>query len=238
MTLQFAIERGVEAVFQLEDTELTSQVLPDVDEHGRTMFVEAAEGGAGVLRRLQAEPGALARAAREALRIIHVDPDTGQDRDEACVRGCYRCLLSYSNQTVHESIDRRLIVDRLLDLAGAQVQPLDTSAAILAEGDDDSLIAAALSDRARSLLRLLSIRKLRRPDAVAAGVDGYDAQVDMVYRTGGLDTVVVVEDAAAGHRPDPTALAFAGWNVIHIGPDEDLETIVSANPAVFGQEAR
>ncbi len=236
VTLQFAIERGIEAIFQLEDTELTSQVLPDTDEQGRTMFIEAAEGGAGVLRRLAAEPDALARAAREALRIIHVDPDTGDDRDGACVRGCYRCLLSYSNQTVHESIDRRLVVDRLLELAGARVHEIVTSAEQPAATDDGALLDAALSDRARSLLRLLSIKKLRRPDAVATGVAGYDAQVDMVYRAAGLDTVVVVEDAAAGHRPDPTPLAFAGWNVIQIGPGDDLETIVSDNPAVFGQE--
>lgn len=153
------------------------------------------------------------------------------------MRGCYRCLLSYSNQTVHESIDRRLIVSRLLDLAAARLYPLDASVRRSSPTDDD-LIDAALSDRARSLLRLLSIKKLRRPEEVATGIDGYDGKVDLVYRCGGLDTAVVAEDQALGHRPDPAVLAFAGWNVIHIRLDEDLETIVAANPAVFGQEVR
>jgi hypothetical protein len=51
VTLQFAVERGIEAIFQLEDTELVSELLPDAGQRGRTLFVEAAEGGAGVLRR-------------------------------------------------------------------------------------------------------------------------------------------------------------------------------------------
>ncbi|MGH3883003.1 MAG: DEAD/DEAH box helicase [Pseudonocardiaceae bacterium] len=237
VTLQFALERGIEAVFQLEDTELTSELLPDADERGRTMFVEAAEGGAGVLRRLQDEPDQLAVAAREALRIIHVDPEAGVEVDGACVRGCYRCLLSYRNQTMHESIDRRLVVDRLRELAGAYVRPAEHNLPDPA-ADDGTLLAAALSDRARSLLRLLTIKNLRRPDSVATGVDGYAARVDMVYRSDGLDTVIVVDDTMLSHRPDPMPLTFAGWNVIHIGLDDDLDAVVAAHPSVFGQEVR
>src|SRR5699024_2751541 len=105
-TLQYAIERGIEAHYQLEDSELTSQPVKDPDERGRLMLIEAAEGGAGVLRRLHDELDALAQVARAALEIIHVDPDTGESTADACVRGCYRCLLTYSNQSDHESIDR------------------------------------------------------------------------------------------------------------------------------------
>ena len=76
----FALERGIEAVFQLEDSELDSELLPPDDgPRDRMLFTESAEGGAGVLRRLQAEQDALAQAAREALRIAHFDPDTGAD---------------------------------------------------------------------------------------------------------------------------------------------------------------
>ena len=39
--------------------------------------------------------------------------------EDSCVRGCYRCLLSYGNQRDHEIIDRRLVIDRLMQLAGA-----------------------------------------------------------------------------------------------------------------------
>ncbi|MDR0417259.1 MAG: DEAD/DEAH box helicase, partial [Propionibacteriaceae bacterium] len=73
-TLMNAIERGIETVFQLEDSELTTELLSDADQQGRFMIVEAAEGGAGVLRRVQGEKDAIRKVARLALDIIHVDP--------------------------------------------------------------------------------------------------------------------------------------------------------------------
>ena len=119
-SVMFALERGIEAVFQLEDSELDSELLPPEDgPRDRMLFTESAEGGAGVLRRLQAEKDAIARAAREALRIAHFDPDTGADlggRDAGhpCGKACYDCLLSYRNQLVHELIDRHRARDLLL----------------------------------------------------------------------------------------------------------------------------
>ncbi|WP_233159694.1 DEAD/DEAH box helicase [Actinophytocola xanthii] len=115
LSFMYALERGVEAEFQLEDGELSSELLPDKDSRGRALFIESAEGGAGVLRRLVEEPGALRRAARRALDICHFDPDTGEDlggdlddTGERCARACYDCLLSYANQGSHLLIDRHL----------------------------------------------------------------------------------------------------------------------------------
>lgn len=233
VTLQYAIERGMEAVFQLEDSELTSQLLPDADERGRTMFVEAAEGGAGVLRRLQGEPDRLGAVAAEALRIMHVDPESGAEGDGACVRGCYRCLLSYSNQPVHESIDRRVAIDRLLALIPARVEPAESAAPPVVI----DISGADLSDRAQALLRLLAGKNLRAPDDVAVETGGYDARIDLVYRVDGLDTAVVLDDHLH-QRPDPGVLAFYGWNVVHVRLDDDLEAVVARHPAVFGTEVR
>jgi hypothetical protein len=232
-TMQYALERGIEASFQLEDSELTSELLPDVECRGRTMLLEAAEGGAGVLRRLQAEPDALATAATEALRIIHVDPDTGEETDDACVRGCYRCLLSYGNQPMHEQIDRRRAVEPLLRLACARVEPA-VPEQLAPEPAAPSQVA---NPRAQELLRLLAERELRTPQEVDAEVAGYDGVVDIVYRSGGLTTAVIFEDSA--EPPDTSTLQLVtGWNVIRVHDDTDLDEVVSANPSVFGtQEA-
>lgn len=236
-TLQFAIERGIEAVFQLEDSELSSELLPDADERGRVLLVEAAEGGAGVLRRLQAEPDALAEVAAEALRIIHVDPDTGDELPNACVRGCYRCLLSYGNQLVHELIDRRLVVERLRALTGATsrtagpapARPQPTPIAPVAAVDAD------LPGAAGALLRLLRERGGHLPDRVAVVID--NVPVDLVYDNTLVPTAVLVDDEHDGKR-DTTPLIFGGWNVIHIGPGEDLAAAVAAHPGVFGEAAQ
>ncbi|MGH3237421.1 MAG: helicase-related protein, partial [Streptosporangiaceae bacterium] len=79
VTAAIALERGIEAAFQLEDSELSSDGLPDAERRGRALLVESAEGGAGALRRLVDDPGALPRAARTALQIMHFDPDSGAD---------------------------------------------------------------------------------------------------------------------------------------------------------------
>lgn len=121
VTLQHAIKRGIEAVFQLEESELLAEPVPDNKRRTGVLYYEATEGGAGVLTQLVTDPVALQRVARAALRIMHLDvsEDLGNPLPAAdnlpeqsgthCVVGCYRCLLSYYNQTDHERINRRLL---------------------------------------------------------------------------------------------------------------------------------
>ncbi|MEV4897154.1 helicase-related protein, partial [Nonomuraea sp. NPDC055795] len=125
LSLMYALERGIEATFELEDSELNSELLPPDDgPRDRMLFTEAAEGGAGVLRLMQSEPDALARAAAEALSICHFGPGGvdlgGPHPDRPCARGCYECLLTYGNQLNHGAIDRHSVRELLLRLANAQ----------------------------------------------------------------------------------------------------------------------
>jgi hypothetical protein len=117
-TLQHALLRGIESTFQLEEGELLAEPLPSREDRRGFLLYEATEGGAGVLSRLVAEEGTLARVARAALAILHYRlPDDGslpgareglvEEADARCVAGCYRCLLSYYNQPDHPLIDRR-----------------------------------------------------------------------------------------------------------------------------------
>ena len=109
-TLQAALRRGIEQCFQIEESELVAEPLPDSDNRRSILLYEAAEGGAGVLVRLAREPGALAEVARTALRIMHYEPAEGgtwQPKEHDCQAGCYQCLLSYFNQPDHDKIDRR-----------------------------------------------------------------------------------------------------------------------------------
>jgi Lhr-like helicase len=228
-TLQYALERGIEAVFQLEDAELASELLPDPESRGRVLLQEAAEGGAGVLRRLQAEIDGLARVADEALRIIHFNPDTGQEDADACVRGCYRCLLSYGNQTVHELIDRRQVIERLMTLASSTtyVPQDDALATPVVEEQPAGPVAA--------LLQMITERGLRHPSQINTTIGGIP--VDLTYLDGPLRSAVLM-DYVPGSSPDTTPLLFDGWNVIRIAPGEDLVAVVTAHPGVFGKETR
>ncbi|HET6378716.1 MAG TPA: DEAD/DEAH box helicase [Methylocella sp.] len=128
-TLQHALARGLEIVFQLEEGEVSTEPVPSRERRRAILLYEAAEGGAGVLGRLTNDPAALPRVARKALELMHfenidaastaADPDAlMEDSNARCVAGCYRCLLSYYNQPDHELINRtdrevRLLLLRL-----------------------------------------------------------------------------------------------------------------------------
>jgi Lhr-like helicase len=133
-TVQHALMRGIGVVFQLEEGEVLGEPLPDRNNRRAVLAYEATEGGAGVLSRLIEDPQALGNVAREALTLMHFEKvdeaiTAGNakllvNRDgEACVRGCYRCLLSYFNQPDHELIDRTSdeAKQMLIDLARGQV---------------------------------------------------------------------------------------------------------------------
>ena len=115
-TLQHALLRGIEAVFQLEEGEILAEPMPQRDARTGFLFYEATEGGAGVLTRLVAEPERLAEVAKSALEIMHFDLSNGlpavattlvDQPGTACVAACYRCVMSYFNQPDHEQLDRR-----------------------------------------------------------------------------------------------------------------------------------
>ena len=101
-----------------------------------------------MLGRLTAEPHALAGVARKALELMHygnvdaalaaADPALlVEDTDAHCVKGCYRCLLSYYNQPDHELIDRTDadVLRTLLRLARSEVAPLSRKADAAVDGD-------------------------------------------------------------------------------------------------------
>ena len=119
-TLQAALKRGIELVYQIEDSEIVAEPLPDAANRLNILFYESAEGGAGVLTRLATVERALPEVARAALRVMHFRVPDGaftaddlpglevrrENGERICEAGCYHCLLSYYNQTEHENIDR------------------------------------------------------------------------------------------------------------------------------------
>ncbi|KPC81522.1 DEAD/DEAH box helicase [Streptomyces sp. NRRL S-4] len=243
VTLRYALERGIEARYQLEDSELDSQDLPDEDGRGRMLFVEGAEGGAGVLRLLHDDPGALAEVARAALKIIHADPDTGRDLDRAegaperCELGCYDCLLSYSNQRFHTRIDRHTAVPLLLRLAAAttrgerQATPSAQRAQVLATATHTAEGPVA------EFVEWLGEQGHRLPDETHPEQTGAAVHPDIVYRLPGADVAVYLDAAAGRHldKPAEYRLIDDGWLVIRAGADtKEWEDTVHAHPDVFG----
>jgi superfamily II DNA/RNA helicase len=245
-SLRYALERGIEAEFHLEDSELSSQALPDIDERGRFLLTESAEGGAGVLRRLASEPDALARAARRALDICHFNPVTGADLghppgvEERCERGCYDCLLSYNNQFEHAIIDRMLVQELLFSLSTG-------STAVGAGGRTpaaaiDFLEAFADSSLERKFIDWLAEHGYRLPDRAQVTVSEASAKPDFVYDLATGATAVFIDgpvhDAPHNAERDAAAeerLVDLGWHVLRWRYDDDWASLAKFKPSVFGR---
>ncbi|TYC22951.1 protein kinase domain-containing protein [Micromonospora sp. DR5-3] len=244
LSLMYALERGIEAAFELEDSELTTELLPPNEgPRERMLFTEAAEGGAGVLRLMQSEPEALARAAAEALAICHFAPDGtdkgGPDPSRPCARGCYECLLTYGNQLNHRSINRHLVRDLLLRFAAAQAAPTGQG-----ESRTEQLQRlTAQSDTAleAKLITWLKQRGLRLPDEAQTFVTEALARPDFVYRLPGANVAVFVDgpvhDHAAVAERDAEAqerLFDRGWDVVRFPHDGDWAAIAAKHANYFG----
>ncbi|ULR54666.1 protein kinase domain-containing protein [Streptomyces deccanensis] len=260
LSLMYALERGIEAAFELEDAELSSELLPPDDgPRRRILFTEAAEGGAGVLRRLQAEGDALAKAARRALEICHFGEDGTDEGGEqhrpgrACALGCYECLLTYGNQLNHTLINRHSVRDLLVRLASATARKesrgesrseqyrrlLDRSPA--ADPTPVEVSAAELAAQG-DFLGWAKARGLRLPDETGSFLTEAMATPDFVYRLPGVNVAVFVDfpDREQDTSRDEDAedrLFSARWDVVRFPLGEDWDAIAARNSRYFGSPA-
>lgn len=252
MALTYAVKRAIEAVYQLESSELAVEPLPGhTGEHAwsRLLFFEAAEGGAGVLRRIATEDGQLRIVARKALELLHFDPDTGEDLHRAeyaredCAQACYDCLLSYSNQWDHQHLDRHTVTGLLQRLMRAHTEVSPDSE----EPTDDRYaeLATVSNSLERQFLDLLKAHGYRLPDEAQQIVDGYYVRPDFAYHTGGMDVAVFIDgpihDSDHQQQKDHDAQMKLedelGWLVlrfIHSDADDGWLAMIAAHRDIFG----
>lgn len=225
-TAQYALQRGIAAAFQLEEQELSSERL-GTGPTTRLIFWEAAEGGAGVLRRLVEEPGAMARVAQAALEICHFEP-TGGERTDAgeCVRACYRCLLSYNNQTDHALLDRRAVRQLLVELGRATVTTQATVVPASSSSAPGALQPELLASLPPATRRVMTaIRDLGGRDPAAILPKLFDHQPHLAYPPGYFILCPELGEAVGAMRAD---LEDVGYSVIVINPEDDVAALLSA----------
>jgi len=248
VTLQYALKRGIEQEFQLEESELAAEPLPEPDDRRAILFYEAAEGGAGVLTRLASDADALPRVARKALEICHYSSasggwtDHGDLRDEVptCEAGCYRCLLSYYNQPEHGEIDRRN--ERVLDLlcrltraARGEVEGRSSA------GDSfDELMNASVSALEKEWLRFVKDGGYHLPDRAQPYLEAFGTCPDFAYED--KQTLVYIDGPHHEGNAQKTLdvaitarLEDAGFTVIRFTADKNKwPGIVAQHAWVFG----
>ncbi|MFW6156132.1 MAG: helicase-related protein, partial [Armatimonadota bacterium] len=242
-SLQSAFKKAIQAVFDLEETELAAEPLPNRRGRKRILLYEAAEGGAGVLQRLLSEGDAIARVARTALEILHYDPDTGDDRrrgptgEEDCEAACYDCLMTYANQRDHQLLDRTTVVDYLRELAAGELS------GVLGPARPDRhlgrLEELCESELERRWLHYLDEHRLRLPDDAQVRIEDCNTRADFYYAE--HHAVIYVDGPPHEYthrqerdREQELCLEEAGYFVIRFGSETEWEQVVSEYWAVFG----
>jgi len=242
VTLQYMLKRGIEAEFQLEESELAVEPLPRRDQRNAILFYESAEGGAGVLTRIANDPTALRRVAVRALRVAHYEPRQGAwaadqllDTDKTCEAGCYRCLLSYSNQMDHRIIQRKneVVLDLLCRMTRAEAKR--GTAGRSADEQYAELYRLSGSSLEKAWLETVRKNAYRLPDKAQFSMSEFKVRPDFGY---GGDSPALVFIDGPQHETDHQyqideaknrALRDAGYEVIRFPKEQ------AAWPAIFGQ---
>ena len=249
VAFQYALKRGIEKVFQLESSELASEPLPDSSSRNAILFYESSEGGAGVLTRLVTQPDALRQVAMEALRLCHWRSLSGdwqdfsdlEDTKADCEAGCYHCLLAYSNQPDHATIDRRNqdAMNLLCRLTRSTVK----KGADGRSHDDllDGLTAASASTLEKAWLEHLTAGGWNLPDRAQPLLSDYNTQPDFAYS----DIPALIYVDGPHHETDTKRkldadltrrLEDGGFTVVRFPKERGTwDTILGEFPYVFGK---
>lgn len=244
-SLQPALKSAIQVLYQVEDSELAAEPLPNPDQRNFILIYESAEGGAGVLRQLLDRPDTVAKIAEEALRLCHFDPATGADlyrapnSREECEAACYHCLMSYYNQMDHRLLDRALVRDFLRQLQTSTV----ISSPVAAPREDHlaNLKALCDSDLERRWLDFLAESNLRLPDEAQKYCESCQTRTDFFYRDAAVAIFIDgpahdhANIAAADARIEECLTFDLGLSVLRFRYDDDWLAICRNHPAIFGK---
>ena len=246
LSLQYALKNALQSKFELEDSELAAELLPDAENPISILFYESAEGGAGILRQIIEEPENLNQVAKSALEICHFDGETGEDLKRAphstedCTKACYDCLLNYSNQIFHKQIDRNSILEYLMILKNSTLEA--SSVEINIDDQLNELINKCDSELEKSWLQTLSSNKLRLPNYAQKRIENCSAKPDFLYVNNDLSVAIYIDgpphdfpDRRLRDKIAEDCLTNAGYKVLRFNHSDNWVEILKKYPSIFGK---
>jgi len=176
ITLQHALKRAIETVFQVESREVGVVTVGDL-EAPNILLYEASEGSLGILSQFVEDVSVFHKVIHEAITLCRYE--------DATYKGpaSYNDLLSYYNQRDHKIIDRHLIKEALQKLLICKIEIQANLNYKNYEEHYQALLRAfdPTSTTERKFLDHLYQNGLRLPDAAQKRVDGIYVQPDFYY---------------------------------------------------------
>jgi hypothetical protein len=176
LTLQFALKRAMERVFQVEPAELGVTPIGD-PQHPNMLYYEAAEGSLGILSRMAEETGPWRRVIEEATKVCQFESDPSPSP------ASYDNLLDYYNQRHHPRIDRWFIKGALERLSACSFESVNSPPYADYEDHYQRLLRQidSTSSTERAFLDHLHTNGLRLPDAAQKSFPGIYVMPDFFY---------------------------------------------------------
>ena len=232
VTLQYALKRAIENLFQLEPNELgvATLGLPDAPN---ILLYEASEGTLGVLAQFVESQTVFRSVVEEAIRICRYDDPEYQGP------ASYDDLLSYYNQREHKIIDRHLIKPALERLRACSLELLTTQQFQSYEEHYQWLLKFIdpNSSTERTFLDYLHQHGLRLPDSAQKQVEGIFVQPDFFYEP---DIWVFCDgtphdnpDVKADDQAKRQAILNRGEQVFAYYYRENLAVRIASRPDIF-----
>lgn len=176
ITLQHALKRAIENVFQVETNEIGVIAVGESDSPNILIY-EAAEGSLGILSQFIDNIEIFRQVIQQAIGLCRFDDESYKGP------ASYDDLLSYYNQRDHKIIDRRLIADALEKLRICSIE-IQTNAGFADYDEQYRSLSRNLdpsSSTEKQFIDFLYRHGLRLPDAAQKRVDGLYVQPDFYY---------------------------------------------------------
>lgn len=176
ITLQHALKRAIERVFQVESNEIGVVAVGD-QEAPNILLYEASEGSLGILSQFVTDVDIFHKVVEQAIALCRYDDEKYKGP------ASYDDLLSYYNQRDHKIIDRHLIKDALQKLLICNIEIQANPNYKNYEAHYQALLRAfdPSSTTERKFLDHLYHHGLRLPDAAQKRVEGIFVQPDFYY---------------------------------------------------------
>ena len=176
VTLQYALKRAIESVFQVEPSEIGVSGIGD-PACPNILLYEAAEGSLGILSQFVNDVETFRKVIEAAEQVCRFEDE------EYKAPASYDDLMSYYNQRDHQRLDRFLIRDALGKLGLADIE-IQASAAFRDYEEQHRHMLRHLdpnSSTERTFIDYLYQNGLRLPDAAQKRVPGIYCQPDFYY---------------------------------------------------------